>query len=412
MTSLNQPINLPGRMLTAWRDTVLEFAKLPRGTRREGQTPEAILGQVLRQETGTIIDLWEAFTKERQEVSRGMLGSQQLTVAYLLGFHLVNAARTRLLLRRLQDRTDFAGYLKHFASKTEVTWYDLGCGTGAVAHAVVDYLLGAGLPPSALNIHLYDTSSSLLAAASRLLAQAGCGAKVKTHRVGLERLDAAMIPTAKSHAIHGISLGYVWNELARNAPARTRIMRLVTEQAQGNTLLLVLEPASQTFARAAMDLRDQLTELGYQPLYPCLASTPCPMLKLSRDWCYSEGTWQQPKIMQTLDKSIGISRSHLSGTLLAFASKSLAKQLKLTVPEAVVVGRPERSNLAIAGARTPNAKRAAPPSKPNKPKFDYLLCRGDKLAKEAPTPNLEFLPRGIAWSASENDSGDGPGEAN
>jgi hypothetical protein len=205
-----------------------------------------------------------------------------------------------------------------------------------------------------------------------------------------------MIPTAKGHALHGISLGYVWNELARNAPARSRIMRLITDQAQGNTLLLVLEPASQEFARSAMTLRDQLVELGYQPLYPCIASTPCPMLKLSRDWCYSEGIWQQPKIMQTLDKSIGISRSHLSGTLLAFASKSLAKQLKVESPEAVVVGRPERSNNFVAGSRGATAKRGAP--SPAKPKFDYLLCRGDKLSKEAPTPGQDFLPRGVDWS--------------
>ncbi len=395
MTSLNQPINLPGRMLTAWRDAVLEFAKLPRGTKREGQTPEAMLGQVLRQETGTIIDLWEAFTKERGEVSRGMLGSQQLTVAYLLGFHLVNAARSRLLIKRLQDRTDLAGYLKKGAKNASVTWYDLGCGTGAVAHAVTDFLLGAGLAPSALNIHLYDTSSSLLAAASRVLAEAGCGAAVKPHRVGLERLDSAMIPLAKGHEIHGISLGYVWNELARNPQARSRIMRLMSEQAQGNTLLLLLEPASQPFARAAMELRDQLVDFGYQPLYPCISNTPCPMLNLNRDWCYSEGTWQQPKIMQTLDKSIGISRSYLSGTLMAFASKSLYKQLHLTKPEAVVVGRPERSNLAVAGSKAAGGKRRE--TSPTKPKFDYLLCQGDKLGKEAPNKNQAILPRGADW---------------
>ena len=272
MTPTNQPINLPGRMLDAWRDAVLALAKFPRGTKRKDTPPEVLLGTALRQETGAIIDLWESFTKERQQVSRGMLGSAQQTVAYLLGFHLVNAARARLLLKRLSDRHHVQAWIKEIArkhiqpapapasegagddktaakseAKSEsavkqpplVTWYDLGCGTGAVAHAVSDFLLSAGLPPSALQMRLYDTSGSLLDAASLVLNQAACGASIKTHRVGLERLDSSMVPIAPAGSMHGFSLGYVWNELEKNPVAKTRVLKLLRDQVQGSTLVLL-----------------------------------------------------------------------------------------------------------------------------------------------------------------------------
>ncbi len=425
MTPTNQPINLPGRMLDAWRDAVLALAKFPRGTKRKDTPPEVLLGTALRQETGAIIDLWESFTKERQQVSRGMLGSAQQTVAYLLGFHLVNAARARLLLKRLSDRHHVQAWIKEIArkhtpttaapvtegeaegkaeakSKTKsesgvkqqplVSWYDLGCGTGAVAHAVSDFLLSAGLPPSALQMRLYDTSGSLLDAASLVLNQAACGASIKTHRVGLERLDSSMVPLAPAGTMHGFSLGYVWNELEKNPVAKTRVLKLLRDQVQGSTLVLLLEPASQTFARSAMELRDEMVKMGYLPLYPCLAPTPCPMLNLSRDWCYSEATWQQPKIMQTLDKSLGISRQHLSGTLMAFATKDLAKSWRAEKTDAVIVGRPERIQPHLLKVKDrPKEKPATT--------FEYLLCTGSELKKVAPkTAEGAPLQRGLPFS--------------
>ena len=147
---------------------------------------------------------------------------------------------------------------------------------------------------------------------------------------------------------------------------------------QGSTLVLLLEPASQSFARSAMELRDEMVKMGYLPLYPCLAPTPCPMLNLSRDWCYSEATWQQPKIMQTLDKSLGISRQHLSGTLMAFASKDLAKSWRAEKTAAVIVGRPERIAPHLLKVKDrPKEKPATT--------FEYLICTGSDLKKVAPT---------------------------
>jgi hypothetical protein len=167
-------------------------------------------------------------------------------------------------------------------------------------------------------------------------------------------------------------------------------MRLLREQVRGATILLILEPASQTFASAAMDLRDELTTLGYQPLYPCPSAAACPMRPLSRDWCYSEGLWQQPKIMQTLDKSIGINRQYLSGALLAFASPSVATALRPAAAPAVIVGRPERAGLRLAAG-----KRSTAPSAPTA--FDYLLCTGEALRKAAPAEAEAPLPRGLTY---------------
>jgi hypothetical protein len=369
-------INIPGRILDAWRTAILGMAKLPRGTPRSEFTPDDLLNKIQKQETKTVIELWETFTQERANLSRGLLGTARQTVAYLLGFHLVNAARAMLLLRRLDERHALTAWVKRLAASPHpIVWHDLGCGTGAIAQVVSDYLIHSGLPLGRLELHLYDGVGTLLDAATAVLSASGLAPK--THRVGLESLDPARLVASTDPRVRGFSLGYVWNELEKNPLARQRLKGIFAAQVAAKTMLLVLEPATQAQSRAAMELRDELVAFGYVPLYPCSSAAPCPMLNLSRDWCFSEGEWQQPKPMQILDKALGIDRTRLNGTLLAFASPTLAADLALkdaANSEAVIVGRPER--LGKKGA------------------VDYLLCQAGELRKSPLAPGAPAQARG------------------
>src|SRR5262249_18307498 len=117
---------------------------------------------------------------------------------------------------------------------------------------------------------------------------------------------------------------------------------------------------------------------GYVPLYPCPGAIACPMLERTRDWCYSEGTFERPLAVQTIDRALKIDRSQFAATIFALATPALAERLKVRAANvAAVVGRPER----VAEPRKPSA-------------FDYLVCTRAGLQKVPHAPGKDVLPRG------------------
>ena len=374
-------LRLPETLLEDWRETLLELAKLPRGVNPKDNTREDLLYAIVKGEARAAHDLWEVFTQDRGELTRRMLGTKRLAVAYLLGFHLPNAARAWLGLERAAHRYTLPAL---FADpSTRLIWRDLGCGTGAAAQAVARFALDLGLTQDRLELELFDNTGVLLDAARALFRHATPSARITTYKLPLEALDLARLTKSTGDTVTGYSLGYVWNELERNPAARTKLLKLFENAAAEHSLLLLLEPANQAIARSTMALRDQLVQLGYTPLYPCPRPTPCPMLQLSRDWCYSEGEWLRPREMTLLDRSLGTDRSRLSGGLYVFASASLTARLTPSAAHRpVVVGRPERTGAPRYGERP----------------FDYLICRGEQLEKRAPVPGKAFLARGATVS--------------
>lgn len=365
-------VTLSDAMIEAWRKTVLSLARLPRGTVRSEHTEDELLELVLRQETKTVAEIWEIFTQDRDNLSKNLLGPARQVVGYLLGFHLANAARAQMAFQRADYSHGLRAILRSLNGT--VVWNDLGAGTGAVAHAAMEFLTKAGRGPEALEARLYDNTSTLLDAAQMLLDNSGLAKVVRTTKVPLERLEPQRFVKAPETSVTGFSLGYVWNELKRNPIARQRVIATLTGPLTRNepALVVVLEPAIQEISREAMALRDQLVAAGYVPLYPCPSAAACPMLERSRDWCYSEGLWLRPKSIQRLDRVLGMDRGHLSGALYMFASPALLAGQSPLVPRPVVVGRPK----AELG-------------------FEYLLCRGDSLEKKAPAATGTPVARGL-----------------
>jgi hypothetical protein len=255
---------------------------------------------------------------------------------------------------------------------------DLGCGTGAISQTLVHTLKRRGVTPERMTLHLFDGVGPLLDAARVLFQESEPRLAVHTHRVRLEDIDTErLVRQSETKAVFVHLLGYVWNELARNTQAKNRLAGLFEAQAKkgDEAIVMLLEPATQAMSRETMRLRDELVQAGYLPLFPCPAATACPMMKLTRDWCFSEGLWRRPPTVTEIDEELGIDRSKLNGTLMLFVSPALRpvfEPAKKTDP--LVVGRPER---------TPPAKG-----------FDYLLCDGE-LRKAPPEPGKNFLPRGV-----------------
>lgn len=370
------PLRLPAPLVQNWRDTLIQLARLPRGTGPKTQSPAALMNAIMRHEAAEVGRLWSIFTQDRDQLTRRLLADKRSTVAYLLGFHLANAARTQMILSRTAERHELVRYLR--ASKGPIEWHDLGCGTGAVAHTVAHFILKCGVPQDRLMVHLSDLSGSLLDAASALLGHMGLAQQTRTHKFPLETLSLARLEPPQESPMVGYSLGYVWNELAKNPTAQRRMMDLFAARIQGEdrALILFLEPGTQEAAREAMGLRNRLVEMGYHPLYPCTHNQACPLLARSRDWCFSETEWERPKDLERLDTTLGLDRGKLSGSAYLLASPALFQALPQakTKVRALVVGRPERTT-----------KRG----------FDYLLCHAEGLTKVPHDPEKSIVWRGL-----------------
>lgn len=376
--TVHPPLSLPLPLLQAWERTLMAVARLPRGTSRDLERQEW-LETIIRSEQRAVHELWEIFTQERRELRRQLLAHKREAVAYFLGFHLPNAARLAAALDRLTSRTPLAKLLASTAGPWR--WHDLGCGTGALAHAGLTHLARAGYDVSQIEFHLTDASGVLLDMARALFAEVEGTPQLKTRKVVLEDL-----PVDKFQHSGGItgsiySLGYVWNELAKNRAAQNKLMKIWQGHVDRTepALIFMIEPATQDLCRAAMQWRDDMVERGWIPLYPCPSATPCPMLKRTRDWCYSEASWRRPRAMMQLDRYLELDRSHLSATIFVLASPALHQAVRSDATTgSMVVGRP---------SHTENYG------------FDYLVCSGDSLEKLPAARGAPIVLRGQPASA-------------
>lgn len=380
-------VHLGRRLYLLWAATVAEMAKTPRHLPK----PRAELSDlefaaaVIKEHGADMVQLWEAFTTERSEVGRYLMDPKREALVYLLGFHLANQARTLGVLQRLQTRSGLLSYLAQ--AKAPIHLVDLGCGSGALSLTLADSLRQES-PDIALKVELVDKSQAFLDVAAFGL-RSMLGQEALTLR--RQKLDEYLSREAGSgvpEGLHWYQLGYLWNEIVRQ-PKTSQMLLNYLERGlnKGSRLITLIEPANQDIAREAMRLRDELVQRGYRVIYPCPHQEPCPMLERSRDWCYSEFSWERPPLMNAVDKILKVERHRLGCSAYVFASPDLAEALarhrgaESPREEAIVVGRP--------------LKQSAPK---NSRAFEYLLCTSEGLAKENFDPSGPELLRGQTWA--------------
>jgi SAM-dependent methyltransferase len=353
-------ISLPKSLCLDWARVVLENAKFPRGLAKS--SPEKVkIAQLILGHGKVIDELWFTFTQERQLLHKGLLNHKGYAMAYLMGFHLANCARTFGLLQRLMARQTGPSALgqmsRQFPLRKLVREYakvqivDLGCGTGALSQAL---LAATGDAAGQCYPSLVDNAGVALDLARELLVESQ---NLTINKCHLENLPMSRYLFDPGLTIIGLS--YVWNELIRNPKAERKLMDYLLRAKEKDTLIMILEPAQQHASRKIMALRDSLVANGFSSIYPCVADAPCPMLKRKRDWCYSEFTWNRPDSVVQVDRYLEIDRQNLAATGIVLCSPSMRQAFKRPDGRAVVVGRPL-----------------------NKQGFEeYLLCKGDTLSK-------------------------------
>lgn len=369
-TARNHETKLPHHLVKAWLDTVMQTARL-KGFDRSSPDRDK-LQQILRQEHQSVLKLWEAFTTDRDQLPRYLLDPKKQTTAYLLGFHLPNAARIWSLLTRLSQRYD----IDKLISGRVLNISDLGCGTGSMGQSLASFLKLKD-PKATVDISIIDQQGAFLDATRLGYKNLNFTGNIRSKRAALEQSFPTIRQGMKDDQLNIILLGYVWNELSRNPKAQKGLIDLISQQSGKDTIILLMEPANQYLSRAAMELRDQLLATGFQSIYPCLHSKPCPMLERTKDWCYSETSWDLPPLMKKLDSLIRINRERLRYSGHALVSPSVKEKLMPRFPEKAfpVVGLP--------------TQKGKDPSK-----FEYLVCKDDGLENYPRQTTAKKLMRG------------------
>ena len=79
-----------------------------------------------------------------------------------------------------------------------------------------------------------------------------------------------------------------------------------------NGVIIIIEPALRFITRDLMKLRDDLINENLFIHAPCLHQHRCPMSTTNnRDWCHYYLNWQQPEIIQNMDKIIHRNHKYL-----------------------------------------------------------------------------------------------------
>lgn len=373
-------------------------------------------------------ELWRIFTTDRDRLAPDLLQDPGAAAAYVTGFHLPNAARAQLLYRRIAHRLGIlpgshvpgahgesiavAGSAARLDSLLDKTYtrqrvFDLGCGSAAWTQV---WLNNFRLPVN--SIHLFDSSQTLLAAAESMIralmakfssrnqffieSTAGEIAEIDFSRYeAFKTSDTSRDPDVDKKTLDVYMLGYIWNELSQDQTARTRILRRLDQYVEQDRagLMILADPATDSFAWAAMALRDELVARGWHVVYPCPAGVQsCPMMNGRDglvDWCFSEGAWRKPDPYGEIEQVAGVGRNKLNATMFVMASPALHAHLvrvapALTSVNQVVVGKPAVPQRRGSPKQKTDSRAQSRGKQTLDSGFSYLLCTSRGLTKTAP----------------------------
>ncbi len=348
------------KMLAAWQKTVLELSRLSKKD-KDDPNLSAMVRKLAQIEKANLMRLREAFTSDREALSYDLLSHKENLISYLLGFHIPNIYRLGKTFERVGEKWKWS--LDQSKANSLSVW-DLGCGSGALSQFFIEKYASSF---ASNRVYLYDTNSLLLNACKTFFDKlAFDNVKIFPRKVGLQDLNTS--PKVFPDELIVVGMGYVWNEIQKNKLAQKKVRELLKHflSHDAKILVSVMEPGQDFAARSAMQLRDELTELGFTALYPCPHQDNCPMLQRDKDWCYSEFSSEElPLDAQHIDKMLEIDRTLIAGAAYVFVSPALfASMTHKPQQKAIVVGRPRYKE-----------ERA----------FSYLLCKPDgELEKKDP----------------------------
>jgi ribosomal protein RSM22 (predicted rRNA methylase) len=244
--------------------------------------------EALQDYTRAIRDISHAYVAHRVG-SRlpSPISTIQAAEAYALYYTPINAAKILHLVPML-----------HLPANLSVL--DIGCGPGTAGLALLAAL------PQRFDLTCVENSQPMRSVAKRLLT--GWQGSYPLAR-------CTMLSTLSESAQPDYDLVIAANVLAElHEQEASQLLEKLLARVRPNGYLLILEPGQQRHTRRLMAIRDLIlaSSPDVVPIFPCLRSDPCPMLKASdTDWCHDTLEWRQPRLNRQFDQLLSFNKHRI-----------------------------------------------------------------------------------------------------
>jgi ribosomal protein RSM22 (predicted rRNA methylase) len=325
----------------------------------------------------SVLALSRLLTRDRERLAPAYLRDPALRQAYRSYFLPANLPKIHLPLAELAAH--HAGLLE----QERVTVLDVGTGPGTSVLGALEYFASRRSRPrleftavDAVQENLREARALFAERAERYPGQATlvtvqCRAEEAVARIR-RRFDLLVLSNVLNELFTGDG-----DKLQRRAEMVGEMMRELLDE-KGSCI--VIEPALRETSRDLLEARDRLLAGGAHVYSPCLVQSPCPALKVPRDWCHEERPWTPPETVRAIDERTGLRKDSLKFSYL-------------------VLRKDGRSLSELGGA---DAVRVVSEPLVSKGKREYYVCgpagrrlvvRLDKDAARANAP-FETLRRG------------------
>ncbi len=243
--------------------------------------------------------LSESFTSDRGSLPQSYLSQPPARSAYMSYAHPLQLLRGVSALQEVRAR---AGAAWPGGVDGRLRVLDLGAGLGAMSQALLS-VAGEGPWPE---IALLDQQRAALRDARGLTAAVALALRPDEAPPRVHTVTAPVdewLPKAaeRGYQYDVVLFGALLNEHSRSwAASLAATLPLVAE---GGIVVLV-EPAMPRIGRELMQLRESLLE-ETATIAPCAHQAACPLLRRTRDWCFTVRRAKFPRSVASIARQIG-----------------------------------------------------------------------------------------------------------
>ena len=274
-------------------------------------------GRVLEDSVAELSDL---FTVRRAELPVSYLNRPPVRSAYLAYFHPLQVLRGVSALAEVLGRARRRGLLSAPEDRP-LEVLDLGVGMGALSQALLILSAprgGTKVPTVWPNFTFVDHQKSAAKDAKELTENVALALDPKAPLPQIRTVTASIeerLSQDRKHRPDVVLMGGVWNEWDGPwEPVLERLLRTVSPTG----IVVIVEPAIPEVARRLMALRESFLH-ATTTIAPCTHGAACPLLALSRDWCFTTHTAQLPGAVRVLAEKLRHQISQVRYALWAFS---------------------------------------------------------------------------------------------
>ena len=262
----------------------------------------------IKSQTRALGDLFELFTRARQDIGMSYLDDPKLRRAYLQYHVPRNSARSLCVLQ------DVLGVYPDLHGVQHVV--DLGAGPGSSSLAALCALDRS----TERSFVLTDKSTRALRLARELINTTAASLSIERPEVDIRTQRLPTVPHIPPRSLVWLSM--VLNELAtqgREGGSIWRVLDTLDRKMPAGSLLMIVEPALRAEGLRLLEVRERLLATGnWRVLAPCTHAAACPLLEESgRPWCHFHVDWHMDAATRKIAAPLGLDRERLSLSYLA-----------------------------------------------------------------------------------------------